>query len=409
MNRKRAVVIGGGPAGLFAAEQLSARGHAVELYDAMPSVARKFLLAGIGGMNITHSEPMEKFVNRYGDAAEWFNPMLDTFGPAELINWIRGLGVETIVGSSGRVFPAEMKAAPLLRRWKARLVEQGVRFHPRSRWLGWSASGEMGASKSVVVETEAGVVDVQYDALILALGGGSWKKLGSNGSWVSVLKEAGAEINPLVGSNVGFEVDWSSYLKERFSGEPLKKVGLYFDDSPAKIISELMLTDYGIEGTGIYAANRMIRDRWVNGATLLIDFLPDQSREDIADKLTFASKKESMASKLRKRLRLSTAAIALLNEGVKLSELNPLQLAHRIKGYPIRLKSPRPIDEAISTAGGISRASLTDSLMVKSMLGLFVAGEMIDWDAPTGGYLLTGCFTTGYRAGQSAADYLDSL
>ncbi len=409
MNSKRAVVIGGGPAGLFAAEQLSARGHTVDLYDAMPSVARKFLLAGIGGMNITHSESMDKFISRYGDAADWFSPMLNSFGPAELIDWIHGLGVETIVGSSGRVFPAEMKAAPLLRRWKAKLVEQGVRFHPRSRWLGWSEQKSAAGNNCILIESEGEISYVQFDALILALGGGSWKKLGSDGSWVDVLLEVGVNVKSLAASNVGFEVDWSDYLKERISGQPLKKVGLYMEDPSVKIISEVMLTEYGIEGTGVYAANKIIRENWDNGATLLIDFLPEHSRDAIADKLTFASKKESMANKLRKLLRLNATVISLLNEGVKLSELNPLQLADRIKGYPIRLNNPRPMDEAISTIGGVDRETLSNDLMVISKPGIFVAGEMIDWDAPTGGYLLTGCFTTGYRAGQAAADYLDGL
>ena len=409
MNSKRAVVIGGGPAGLFAAEQLSARGHAVDLYDAMPSVARKFLLAGIGGMNITHSESMDKFISRYGDAADWFSPMLNSFGPAELIDWIHGLGIETIVGSSGRVFPAEMKAAPLLRRWKARLVEQGVRFHPRSRWLGWCDQEGTADNNSILIESEGEISNVQFDALILALGGGSWKKLGSDGSWVDVLLEAGVNVKSLAASNVGFEVDWSDYLKERISGQPLKKVGLYIEDPSVKIISEVMLTEYGIEGTGVYAANKIIREHWDNGATLLIDFLPEHSRDAIADKLTFASKKESMANKLRKLLRLNATVISLLNEGVKLSELSPLQLADRIKGYPIRLNNPRPMDEAISTIGGVDREALSNGLMVISKPGIFVAGEMIDWDAPTGGYLLTGCSTTGYRAGQAAADYLDCM
>ena len=409
MNSKRAVVIGGGPAGLFAAEQLSARGHTVDLYDAMPCVARKFLLAGIGGMNITHSESMDKFIGRYGDASDWFRPMLNSFGPKELIAWIHGLGVETIVGSSGRVFPAEMKAAPLLRRWKARLLEQGVRFHPRSRWLGWNHQEGIAGNRCILIESEGEISNVEYDALILSLGGGSWKKLGSDGSWVDVLREAGINIKSLAPSNIGFEVDWSDYLKERISGQPLKKVGIYFEDSTSKIISEVMLTEYGIEGTGIYAANKIIREHWDNGTTLLIDFLPEQTRESIADKLTFASKKESMANKLRKLLRLNSTVVCLLNERVKLSELNPLQIANRIKGYPIRLNNPRPIDEAISTIGGVDRDALTNGLMVNSIPGLFVAGEMIDWDAPTGGYLLTGCFTTGYRTGQAAADYLDLL
>ena len=221
--------------------------------------------------------------------------------------------------------------------------------------------------------------------------------------------EAGINVKSLAASNVGFEVDWSDYLKERISGQPLKKVGLYIEDPSVKIISEVMLTEYGIEGTGVYAANKIIREHWDNGATLLIDFLPEHSRDAIADKLTFASKKESMANKLRKLLRLNATVISLLNEGVKLSELNPLQLADRIKGYPIRLNNPRPMDEAISTIGGVDREALSDGLMVSSKPGLFVAGEMIDWDAPTGGYLLTGCFTTGYRAGQAAADYLDGM
>lgn len=397
-------MIGGGPAGLIAAEQLAEAGASVDLYDAMPSVARKFLLAGIGGMNITHSESFDRFSQRYGDAGAWLLPMLENFGPAELVDWIHELGIETIIGSSGRVFPVEMKAAPLLRKWKHRLTQSGVRFHPRHRWIGWDQQDRL------VFESQAGQVVVKYDVCVLALGGGSWSKLGSNGAWIPLLLQRGVDVTPLVASNCGYEVSWSDHLVQRADRQAIKKVGLSVEGFDESKISEVMITDYGIEGTGIYAMGRYIR-RAINStgvAVLKMDLFPDRSAGQLSKVLARGAPKVSLANRLRKNLSMSSAQIALANEEGVLSRLDEQQIVARLKGVTLRLSKARPIDEAISTAGGISPDAILPSLMLKQLPSVFVAGEMLDWDAPTGGYLLTGCFTTGVKAGRSAAEWLRS-
>lgn len=402
LGEKHAVVVGGGPAGLMAAEQLAASGIKVDLYDAMPSVARKFLLAGIGGMNITHSEALEQFATRYFDSSNWMRPMLKRFGPAELIDWIHGLGIETIVGSSGRVFPVEMKAAPLLRKWKHRLSEMGVVFHPRHRWIGWADSNR------ISFESESGVVEATYDVLVLAMGGGSWKKLGSNGAWMPVLAEQGIDLNPLVASNCGYEVSWSDYLIERADRQAIKKVGLAVEGQPGIKISEILITAYGVEGTGIYAIGNAIRRSFAEcgSAVLNIDLFPERSVEELNALLKKGPARQSLSSRLRKNLKMTAAQVALANEPGLLSGLNEGDIAQRLKAVSVSLIKPRPIDEAISTAGGVSLDAVDSQLMLTSMPGVFVAGEMLDWDAPTGGYLLTGCFTTGYHAGRGAVSWL---
>lgn len=400
-DTKSAVVIGGGPAGLMAAERLAHAGHHVDLYDAMPSVARKFLLAGIGGMNITHAEEYSRFVTRYSEAETWLKPMLDCFGPDQLRDWIHSLGVNTVTGSSGRVFPEEMKAAPLLRRWKHRLSEMGVSFHPRHKWLGWSGL------ECVSFMTPDGEVSKSYKVLVLALGGGSWRKLGSDGGWVDTLENANVHVTPLIASNCGWIHKWSEHFIDRAAGLPIKQVGLSVKGQSINLVSEIMITKYGLEGTGMYAIGRYIRAARTGGDALIcLDLLPQRSPENIYKALSSSGAKDSLSNKLRKVLKLSKQQIALLNELGPVSSLDLNQLVKRIKCIELSVNEHRPIDEAISTAGGVRLDAVDKNLMLRSLPGVFVAGEMLDWDAPTGGYLLTACLSTGYAAGEGAVDWL---
>nr|WP_278411901.1 TIGR03862 family flavoprotein [Stutzerimonas kunmingensis] len=399
----RVAIIGGGPAGLMAAEVLGQAGVSVDLYDAMPSVGRKFLLAGVGGMNITHAEDYPAFVSRYGERAGELRPLLDAFTPAALREWIHGLGIDTFVGSSGRVFPTDMKAAPLLRAWLKRLRENGVHLHTRQRWLGWD---EHGALRIAGPQGES-LIDAH--ATLLALGGGSWARLGSDGAWVPLLAARGIAIAPLQPANCGFEVEgWSAHLRDKFAGAPLKTVSLALPGSaPRK--GEFVLTATGIEGSLVYALSAPIREA-INrdgAATVLLDLLPDRTLAQVASALARPRGSQSMAKHLHRQLKLDGVKAALLRElSDAVSFQDPQTLATAIKALPIRLVRPRPLDEAISSAGGVPFEALDANLMLQQMPGVFCAGEMLDWEAPTGGYLLTACFASGRAAAEGMLRWL---
>lgn len=400
-----AAVIGAGPAGLMAAEALAQAGLTVEVFDAMPSVGRKFLLAGVGGMNITHSEPYPAFVGRYAERQGEIGTLLRDFDAEALRQWIHGLGIETFVGTSGRVFPTDMKAAPLLRAWLKRLRDSGVVIHTRHRWLGWNAEGalRMAYPQGERLLTPAVVV--------LALGGGSWARLGSDGSWQALLAERGVDISPLRPSNCGFEVaGWSTLLKEKYAGAPLKNIALGVPGSaPRK--GEFILTAQGVEGSLVYAWSAPLRDaiNRTGQGQLLLDLLPDKPLEKVAQALARPRGSRSMAKHLHSQLGIDGVKAALLRELTDQATFaDPDALARAIKALPITLVRTRPLDEAISSAGGVRFEALDDGLMLQRMPGVFCAGEMLDWEAPTGGYLLTACFASGLRAGRAAADWLKS-
>lgn len=405
-----AAVIGGGPAGLMAAEKLSQGGVTVDLYDAMPSVGRKFLLAGVGGMNVTHSEPFDSFVSRYGARAPVIQPLLVAFPPTALREWIHGLGIETVVGSSGRVFPQDMKAAPLLRAWLHRLRESGVRLHVRHRWLGWNADGTLHFA------APAGKVSSKADAVVLALGGGSWARLGSDGAWMSLLSDRGIEVAALQPSNCGFDVagGWSAHLRSRFAGQPLKTVVLRFRDASGRVLErrgELMVSDTGIEGGLVYASSAPLRDAIAarGAVTAELDLLPDKPLDRVVADVAHPRGARSLASHLQSRTGLKGLKVALLHELLPADALNdPARLARAIKSLPLTLVAARPLDEAISSAGGVRFEALDERLMLRKLPGVFCAGEMLDWEAPTGGYLLTACIASGRAAGQGALDYLNT-
>ena len=390
------VVIGAGPAGLMAAEIMAERGIAVQVFDAMPSPGRKFLLAGKGGLNLTHSEPRESFTARYGAAAAFMAPLLAAFGPEQLRSWAHGLGIETFVGSSGRVFPAEMKAAPLLRAWMRRLRSLGVSLHTRRRWLGWESDGRLRFAGP------AGDEFVEANACILALGGASWPNLGSDGGWVPILEREGVSITPLRPANCGFDVDWSPSFAERFAGGRTGTVELSFAGHRRR--GEITLSATGIEGGAVYALSAQLRDAMdASGeAVLMVDLMPDWSMERVAATLARPRGSRSLSTFLKKALPLPPTALALLREAA--GGLDPKALAGAVKALPLRLKRPRPLEEAISTAGGVALDEVTECLMLKRRPGVFVAGEMLDWEAPTGGYLLTGCFAMGYAAGKALSN-----
>nr|WP_256206023.1 TIGR03862 family flavoprotein [Pseudomonas sp. 250J] len=396
-------MIGGGPAGLMAAETLARRGMAVEVFDAMPSVGRKFLLAGVGGMNITHSEPYPAFIGRYGARQVEVDTLLRDFDGEALRQWIHALGIETFVGTSGRVFPRDMKAAPLLRAWLKRLRESGVVIHTRHRWLGWTADGALRMSYP------QGELQVRADAVVLALGGGSWARLGSDGAWVSLLAERGVDISALRASNCGFEVEgWSDLLKDKFAGAPLKNIALGVPGTASRK-GEFILTAQGVEGSLVYAWSAALREAIDRDgrATLLLDLLPDRPVDKIAQALAKPRGSRSMAKHLHGQLGIDGVKAALLRELTDQATFaDPERLAAAIKSLPIVLVRTRPLDEAISSAGGVRFEGLDEGLMVRNLPGVFCAGEMLDWEAPTGGYLLTACFASGFRAGSAAADWL---
>jgi uncharacterized flavoprotein (TIGR03862 family) len=405
LTNHNVAIIGGGPAGLMAAEVLSQAGVQVDLYDAMPSVGRKLLLAGIGGLNITHSEDYKKFCTRYGAEQALLQCSLDQFTPEALRTWIHTLGIDTFVGTSGRVFPKEMKAAPLLRAWLHRLRQSGVRFHVRHRWLGWADDG------SLQLTGPKGSLTIKTDATLLALGGASWPKLGSDGSWAALLGNKGVDITPLQSANCGFSAAWSSLLKQKFSGEPLKSIAIRFTDLAGNDHhrqGECMVSREGIEGSLIYALSRPLREtiNATGSATFYIDLAPDRSAEKILDALCRRGSK-SLSSYLKSALGFNGVKTALLYEVLNKEQINDLKtLAATIKALPITVCTTRPIAEAISTAGGISFGSIDQDFMLKQLPGVFVAGEMLDWEAPTGGYLLNGCMATGLHAGRGALAWL---
>jgi uncharacterized flavoprotein (TIGR03862 family) len=392
----------------MAAEVLAGAGATVEVYERMPSVGRKFLMAGKGGLNLTHSEDSSLFLSRYGARAERIQPMLKAFGAGTLREWAKGLGVETFVGSSGRVFPAEMKAAPLLRAWLHRLREAGVKFHVRHRWLGWTESG------GLRFDTPHGMKTHRADAVVLALGGGSWPTLGSDAGWVSVLEQRGVRVAPLRPANCGFDIGWSEHFRNKFAGQPLKSVVASFTDASGTRLrqqGECIVTDTGIEGGLAYALSAPLRDAIdANGSALLhLDLLPDRELSRVEQDIAHPRGSRSLSSHLQSRLGLRGVKAGLLREVVRGRDFeSPVLLARAIKDLPLRLVAARPIDEAISTAGGVAFDDLDDRLMLRALPGVFCAGEMLDWEAPTGGYLLTACFATGRAAGSGAASWLDS-
>ena len=409
---RRVAVVGGGPAGLMAAEVLAAGGVQVDVFDAMPSVGRKFLLAGKGGLNLTHSEPLDAFLARFGARRAALEPLLRAFGPAEVRVWAQGLGISTFVGSSGRVFPTDLKAAPLLRAWLHRLRASGVAFHMRQRWLGWAGDG-IATPRFAGPQGESAV---RCDALVLALGGGSWARLGSDGAWLPLLQARGVELAPLRPSNCGFEVarggeggglptaGWSDFFRTRFAGQALKNVALALHAADGREIAqrgEFVVTERGVEGSLVYALSGAVRDTIAarGHAQLLIDLLPARSAEFVRDEVARPRGSRSLATHLKSRLGLDGVKAALLRELLPRDAIaDPLRLAVAIKALPLTLAAPRPLDEAISSAGGVRFEALDDALMLRALPGVFCAGEMLDWEAPTGGYLLSACFASGAAA-----------
>ncbi|MEI7843143.1 MAG: TIGR03862 family flavoprotein [Gallionellaceae bacterium] len=390
-------IIGAGPAGLMAAETLLNKDVHIDVYDAMPSVGRKFLMAGKGGMNITHAEPFNDFLNRYGVHRNNLEPVIKAFTPSALRDWIHTLGIETFIGSSGRVFPTDMKAAPLLRAWLHRLREGGVHFHVRHRWRGWNNNG------SLHFETAQGEHAADSDAVILALGGGSWPQLGSDAEWIPLLQQRGVDIAPLRPSNCGFNIAWSDHFKKRFVGEPLKSVAGSFKGERKQ--GECLISEHGIEGGLIYALSAALRDEIEHkgSATLHLDLLPDWYDQRVRDEVHHPRGSRSLTSHLQSRLKLQGVKANLLREVLGAEGFANLSLlTTSIKALPLTLTSPRPLSEAISSAGGVKFEAMNEHLMLKNIPGVFCAGEMLDWEAPTGGYLLSACLASGKVAGEGA-------
>jgi len=392
-----ALVIGGGPAGLMAAEMLADAGHNVLVADAKPTMGRKLLMAGKSGLNLTKNEPYEPFMAAYGTARPWLEPLLEAFNPSDIQDWAEGMGQTVFTGSSGRVFPDAMKASPLLRAWLGRLATKGVRFENNWRWLGFDGGA--------VFETPDGPKTVAAEATVLALGGASWARLGSDGKWADILAKSGVELAPFKPANMGFLVEWSPHMEPHF-GAPVKPVGLSF--GPHSVRGEIVISRKGVEGGGIYNLSAVLRDGMEKGGVdMLVDLLPDLPMPALAEKLRRSRGKLSLANFLRKTVGITGVKAALFNENPAARRVdNPFDLAGLLKALPVRLKAPRPIDEAISTAGGVAQAALDEGLMLKALPGVFCAGEMLDWEAPTGGYLLNGCLATGRQAGLMAAKYM---
>ncbi len=396
-------IVGGGPAGLIAAGYLADRGHQVTIYDRMPSVGRKFLLAGRGGLNLTHSEPLDIFLTRYGSAGQMLAPLISKLDPAALREWSHALGEVTFVGSSGRVFPKSFKASPLLRAWLRQLGDKGVALRTSHRWTGWNEAG------ALRFETVDGLVEIKPDATLLALGGASWPRLGSDGGWVPLLAQQEIGISQLLPANCGFTATWSSVLKERFAGAPLKRIAMTYAGRTVR--GEAMITEEGIEGGAVYALSSEIRDSVMRDgqATISIDLRPDMNVDALIAKLSRPMRGESFSNRLRKQIALPPVAIGLLREADQnAARLPPEALAGLVKAVPLKIKGVRPIDRAISTAGGIRWDELDDHLMLRRIPGVFAAGEMLDWEAPTGGYLLQACFATGMAAAGGIDSYLKS-
>jgi len=406
---RRVAIIGGGPAGLMAAETVRAAGHQVDVYEAKGSPGRKFLIAGKGGLNLTHSDAHDVFVARYRERASEVGAWLADFDGPALRDWALGFGVETYVGSSGRVFPVDRKAAPLLRGWVRRLKEQGVRLHVQHRWTGWADDG------ALRFETPEGEVTVQADAVVLAMGGGSWPQLGSDAAWVAPLAARGIDMAPLQPANCGFDVDWTAYFRDRQAGAPLKPLVAHWvalDGQPRTLQGECVISADGIEGSLIYAMAADLRDTLArDGAvTLHLDLLPGQTEAQLLDKLQRPRQGRSFGEHLRRQLGLGGVKSALLFEvlGKDAGQLPADRIAAALKRLPLSLLRPRPMAEVISTAGGVRLEALDAQLMLRQMPGTFCAGEMLDWEAPTGGYLLTACFASGLRAGRGVITYLQT-
>ncbi|HWV18449.1 MAG TPA: TIGR03862 family flavoprotein [Rhodocyclaceae bacterium] len=404
----RIAVIGGGPAGLAAAEVLSHAGLRIDLFDAMPSLGRKFLMAGRGGLNLTHSEALGAFIGRYGPRSAELAPMIDACPPQSLQDWAAGLGIATFVGTSGRVFPREMKAAPLLRAWLHRLREAGVRIHVRHRWLGWNTAG------TLCFATPDGEIDMQADATLLALGGGSWARLGSDGAWTDILAARNIVLAPLKPANCGFETHWSEFFRTRFAGEPIKSVVASCADGQDGLLrrqGEFVISEHGVEGSLIYALSAPLRDvlERTGSATLTLDLLPDRSAERVFAEVAHPRGARSLASHLQSRLGITGVKAALLREVLSKDEMqDAAKLAATLKALPLTLRATRPMDEAISTAGGVRFETLDENLMLQALPGTFCAGEMLDWEAPTGGYLLTGCIASGQHAARGMLSWLNA-
>lgn len=390
-------IVGAGPAGLFAAEILGRSGAAVTVYERMPSVGRKFLMAGRGGLNLTHSEDFDRFISRYAEAAPVLKPLIEAFRPEDLRAWCEGLGQETFVGSSGRVFPKAFKASPLLRAWLTRLEGLGVRLALHHTWQGWDEDGSL-----LFADGTGQPFTTKPDATILALGGASWPRLGSDGSWTAILQGKGIAIAPLRPANMGFTIPWSDFIRSRFEGEPLKRIALTFEG--ATIRGEAIVTADGIEGGAVYALSSKLRDaiERQGSATLELDLRPDLSLEALANRLSAPRKGQSASTFLRKAGNLNPLGIAILRESGAPLPAEPDALARLIKGVPLTLTGSKPLERAISSAGGVPFGELDEHLMLRTMPGIFVAGEMLDWEAPTGGYLLQATFATGIAAARGA-------
>lgn len=408
-NAPRVTVIGGGPAGLMAAEVLISGGAEVDVYDAMPSVGRKFLMAGKGGLNITHAGPVRDFLTLYGPYLADLQPALEAFDANALREWMRGLGIESYVGTSGRVFPCDRKAAPLLRAWLNRLRQTGCRFHLRHRWLGWNASGQLRFA------SPDGEIALPASPMVLALGGGSWPQLGSDAAWVPLLAGHGLSIAPLRPANCGFNIGWSDFFSGRYAGYPVKTIELRItprNGPPQKRRGEFVITRNGVEGSLIYALSAILRDEIeaAGQATVFLDLLPDWPADAVAAELSRPRGSRSLSSHLQSRLGLKGVKRGLLREVLPPAMFSDLSaLAAAIKSLPLHLESPRPLAEAISSAGGVRFCELDPHLMLRRYPGIFCAGEMLDWEAPTGGYLLTACLATGRAAGRGMLHWLQRV
>ena len=396
-----ALVIGGGSAGLMAAEMLADAGHSVLVADAKPTMGRKLLMAGKSGLNLTKNQEYELFMSAYGDARQWLEPMLEAFNPSDVQDWAEGLGQKVFTGSSGRVFPEAMKASPLLRAWLGRLQGKNVRFQTGWRWQGFNA-------KEALFDTPDGPERVATKATVLALGGASWARLGSDGRWADILTGLGVDLAPFKSANMGFLVEWSGHMAPHF-GVPVKPVRLSFGKQ--SVYGEFVISKKGVEGGAIYTLSSALRDGMgEDGVEMLVDLLPDLPMPALAAKLRRERGKLSLGNFLRKTVGITGAKAALFNEHEPARKVdNPFDLAGMLKRLPVRLKAPRPMDEAISTAGGVMQNALNEGLMLKAHSGVFCAGEMLDWEAPTGGYLLNGCLATGRQAGIAAADYIREI
>lgn len=399
-------VIGGGPAGLMAAETAVAAGARVELFEAQPSVGRKLLLAGRGGLNLTHAEPLDAVLSRYGARRARLAPFVQAFSPAALRDWARGLGIETFVGTSGRIFPRDLKAAPLLRAWVRRLKAAGVQIHVRHRWQGWDERGALRFA------TPAGLRLVSCEAVVLALGGGSWPQSGSDAAWVPILAGCPVDIAPLKPANCGFDVRWTDHFRTKFAGQPVKNVTVtatHRDGVAVRARGDCVITEHGLEGGAIYLVSAALRDgiEAEGTATLHMDLAPDRALERLTADLSQPRGKRTMATHLTRRAGIAGVKAGLLREVVNTEDFaDAARVAEAIKSLPIRIVAPRPLAEAISTAGGLAFEALDERLMIRSLPGLFCAGEMLDWEAPTGGYLLTACLATGRAAGAGAVAWL---